>query len=185
VVESSWFVSIFTLYLSLTLALLVDGKIPLQALEDVGVYVLWMFDNPRRSAGMDLEMATDQVSFADIAATFTKVTGKKAVHRYTPFEEYMPRRDPYPDAPANWAVGPGKPKDESQMTWKENFTAWWRFWGSGRGATRDMKLMDEIFPGRIKNLEEWMRKVDYQGAPRPVLKDLEDFRAKVAEAGLG
>jgi hypothetical protein len=130
---------------------------------------------------MDLEMATDNVGFTEIAATFTKVTGKKGVHCFTPFEEYLPRREPYPGAPANYTIGPGA-KYESQMTWRENFTAWWKFWGSGRAATRDMRLMDEIYPGRIKSLEEWMRKVDYQGTPRPTLKDVEDCRARIAAA---
>lgn len=58
-----------------------DGKIPLIALKDVGVYNLWIFDNPHESAGLDLEVATDQVSMIDIANTFTKVTGTKGVHK--------------------------------------------------------------------------------------------------------
>lgn len=150
-----------------------DGKIPLMALDDVGVFVKWIFDHPEQSAGMNLEMATDQVSFSDITSTFTRVTGRKAVHRVISFEEYLPKREPYPNAPANWA---GNPRDEATMTWRENFTAWWKFWGSGKGATRDMELLDQIYPGRIKSLEEWMRKVDYQGGKQgSVLKDIEDL----------
>lgn len=42
---------------------LADGEIPLIALDDVGAYSLWIFDNPSESAGLDLEVATDQVSF--------------------------------------------------------------------------------------------------------------------------
>jgi hypothetical protein len=65
------------------------------------------------------------------------------------------------------------------MTWQQNFTAWWKFWGEGLGATRDMALMDEIYPGRIKTVEEWMRKVDYQGARRgTVLKGVGDLIAR-------
>ncbi|KAK5049369.1 hypothetical protein LTR84_004298 [Exophiala bonariae] len=153
-----------------------DGKIPLMALDDVGVFVKWIFDHPERSAGINLEMATDQVSFSDITSAFTRVTGRTAIHRVISFEVYLPKREPYPNAPANWA---GNPRDEATMTWRENFTAWWKFWGSGKGATRDMALLDEIYPGRIKSLEEWMRKVDYQGGKQgTVLKDIEDLLSR-------
>ncbi|KAM0255744.1 hypothetical protein ACHAQJ_005498 [Trichoderma viride] len=155
-----------------------DGKIPLIALADVGVYNLWIFDNPHESAGLDLEVATDQVSMVDIAKTFTKVTGKKAVHKQLPIDEYMEIAEPYPNAPANWAAGPDAARDKSTMTWKENFTAWWRYWGEGKGATRDMALLDKIYPQRIKSLEEWMRTVKYDGKQRGVLKGLEDLRGQ-------
>lgn len=149
---------------------------PLMALEDVGVFVKWIFDNPERSAGIDLKMATNTVSFSDIVSTYSRVTGRKAVHRVISLEEYLPKHEPYPNAPANWA---GDGKDEASMTWRENFTAWWKFWGGGNGPARDMKLLDEIVPGRIKSLEEWMRKVDYKGARRgSVLKGIEDLMVR-------
>ena len=157
-----------------------DGKIPLIALDDVGVYVKWIFDHPERSTGINLEVATEEVSFLDIAAAFEKVTGGKGIHRRLSFEEYLPKREPYPNAPANWANNDGTP---STMTWRENFTAWWKFWGQGLGAGRDMALLDEIHPGRIKTVEEWMRKVDYQGGKRgTVLKDVGDVFARAAAA---
>ena len=149
------------------------------ALHDVGVFVKWIFDNPEKSTGIDLEMATDQVSFSDITSTFFRVTGRKGVHRVISFEEYLPKKEPYPNAPANWATGLS---GGATMTWRENFTAWWKFWGSGKGATRNMKLLDEIYPGRIKSLEEWMRKVDYGGGKRgSVLKNSEDLPRKLAQ----
>src|SRR5882757_3133035 len=105
------------------------------ALDDVGVFVKWIFDHPEKSTGINLEMATDQVSFSDITSTFSRVTGRKGVHRVISFEEYLPKKEPYPNAPANWATGL---PDGATMTWRENFTAWWKFWGGGKGATRDM-----------------------------------------------
>lgn len=154
-----------------------NGKIPLISLLDVGAYVLWIFDNIDRSAGMDLEVATDQVSFNDIAKVFTQVAGKPAIHVALPMKEYMDRAEPYSNAPVNYLGGKNKIDDESNMTWRDNFTAWWRYWSEGLGATRDFELLTEIFPSRIKSLEEWMIKVNYQGKPKPVLKDLEDLRA--------
>ncbi|GAM37239.1 hypothetical protein TCE0_023f06999 [Talaromyces pinophilus] len=153
-----------------------DGKIPLIALDDVGVYSLWIFDNPSESAGLDLEVATDQVSFAEIVATFTRVTGKKGIHKRVPLEEYLEKAEPYRGAYSNWAVDPNIPRDESFMTWKENFSAWWRYWSEGKGATRDMEFLDRIHSSRIANLEAWMRLKDYDGRPQSVLKDLHDVR---------
>ena len=158
-----------------------DGKIPLIALEDIGIYSLWILDNPSQSAGLDLEVATDQVSFAEIAATFTKVTGKKGIHKRVPFEVYLPKAEPYPGAYANWAVvKPDQPRDESFMTWRENFTAWWRYWGEGKGATRDMALLDRIHSTRIPNLEAWMRAKKYDGQRRSVLKNVQDLKSGLA-----
>jgi hypothetical protein len=167
---------------TLTYILIGDGKIPLIALEDVGVYNLWIFDNPQESAGLDLEVATDQVSMTDIAETFTKVTGKKGVHKKLPLQEYLDLAEPYPNAYANWAAGPNAIRDKDAMTWRENFTAWWRYWSEGKGATRDMALLDRIHPQRIKTLEEWMRNVNYDGKQREVLKGLEDLRAQSSAA---
>ncbi|KIW10114.1 hypothetical protein PV08_11074 [Exophiala spinifera] len=153
-----------------------SGKIPLIALEDVGVYSLWLFDNLHESSGLELKVATDEVSFQEIAATFTQVTGKKGVHQYVPLDEYMPAAEPYPNAPANYAAGPNAVRDESSMTWRRNFSAWWRYWGEGRCPPRDMALLDRIHPGRIKSLAEWMRLVGYDGIRKNVLKGNEDLR---------
>jgi len=153
-----------------------DGKIPLIALEDVGVYSLWMFDNIKDSAGLELKVATDEVSFAEIAATFTQVTGKDAAHKFVPLNEYLPNAEPFLNAPANWAAGPNAARDESTMTWRENFSAWWLFWGEGWPGKRDWALLDRIHPQRIKSLKEWMEKNKYDGQPRTLLKGAEDLR---------
>ena len=154
----------------------VDGKIPLIALEDIGAYSLWMFDNIKDSAGLELKIATDEVSFAEIATTFTEVTGKPAAHQFVPLEVYLPLAEPFPYAAANWAAGPKAPRDESTMTWRENFGAWWLYWGEGLSEKRDWALLDKIHPQRIKSLKEWMEKNNYDGQPKSVLKGVEDLR---------
>jgi len=153
-----------------------DGKFPLIALEDVGVYSLWMFDNIQDSAGLQLKVATDEVSFADIAATFTEVTGKPAAHQFVPLDVYLPMAEPFPHAPANWAAGPMAPRDESTMTWRANFSAWWLYWGEGWPEKRDWASLDKIHPQRIKSLKEWMEKNKYDGQPKAVLKGVEDLK---------
>jgi hypothetical protein len=124
---------------------------------------------------MDLRVCTDEINFQDIAATFTKVTGKKGVHKYLPADEYFPLAEPFPGALANWAAGPHAHRDESSMTWRQNFTAWWKFWGEGVARPRDLQLLDRVLPNRIKSLEEWMRIVQYDGKRRSVLKGIEDL----------
>jgi hypothetical protein len=156
-----------------------DGKIPLIALEDVGPYALWMFDHVDESAGINLEVATEEVNFQDIARIFTEVTGLKAAHKYLPLEQYLPLAEPYPNAYGNWAAGSSVPRDESNMTWRENFSAWWRFWGEGWGADRNFELLDRIHPNRVKTLAEWMQKTGYRGAGKSVLKGIADLKVKV------
>ncbi|GAB1739373.1 hypothetical protein NU219Hw_g4335t1 [Hortaea werneckii] len=158
-----------------------NGKFPLIALEDVGQYSLWLLEHPEESTGLQLKVATDEVSFEEIAATFTKVTGKKARHERITLDEWLQHAEPFPGAPANWAAVPMAHRDESTMTFKENFGPWWKFWGEGKAEKRDFALLDRIHPGRIKNLEAWMRLVKYDGQARPVLKGAEDLRRMAAE----
>ncbi|KAH7085490.1 NmrA family protein [Paraphoma chrysanthemicola] len=153
-----------------------SGKFPLIALRDMGHYSLWLFENIEESAGMNLRVTTDEISFQDIVATFTKVTGKKGVHKHLDFEEYFPLTEPFPGALANWAAGPDAPRDESSMTYRQNFTAWWKFWGEGMARPRDLQLLDRIHPQRIKSLEEWMRIVEYDGKRKSILKGVEDLQ---------
>ncbi|GAD95405.1 hypothetical protein SS1G_10195 [Paecilomyces variotii No. 5] len=155
-----------------------DVKIPLIALSDVEAYNLWIFDNPSESAGIDLKVMTDNVSFEDIVRTFTEVTGKAAIHKTLPFDEYASVAEPYPGASVNWALGPDAARDESIMSWRDNFGAWWRYWGGGITKPRDVALLDRINPRRIKTLAEWMESVGYTGERRTVLKMVEDWTAK-------
>ncbi|PQE29308.1 hypothetical protein CJF30_00004343 [Rutstroemia sp. NJR-2017a BBW] len=157
-----------------------SGKIPLIALSDVGHYSLWLFEHPTESSTLNLRVGTASVSFAEIAETFTRVTGKPAIHEYVPLEAYLTHAEPYPNAPANFAAGPDVARDEASMTWKENFSAWWRFWGEGKCVPRDEKMLDRVLPDRIKGLEEWMREVQYDGRRKSVLKGLEDMKDKSA-----
>jgi hypothetical protein len=150
------------------------------ALEDMGVFSMWLFDNPSESARFQLKVATDEVTFDDIVKTFTAVTGKKAKHQFVPIEQFLPMAEPFPNAMANWAAGPGAVRDESTQTWRENFGAWWRYWGEGKCEKRDFALLDRIHPKRIKNLQDWMEKVGYDGSRKNVLKGIEDLKKAAA-----
>jgi hypothetical protein len=142
------------------------------------VYSLWMFDNIKDAAGFELKVATDEVSFAEIAATFTQVNGKEAAHKFVPLEEYLPKAEPFPNAPTNWAAGPGAHTDKSTTTWRENFGARWLYWGEGWAEERDWTLLLKIHPQRFESLKEWMEKNKYDGQPKAVLKGVEDLNER-------
>lgn len=53
-------------------------KHPLTSNQDCGYYVRWLFDHPDRTNGMDLKVAIDHSNYHDVAAAFTKATGRPA-----------------------------------------------------------------------------------------------------------
>ena len=65
-----------------------EGAVPHVALEDCGYYVRWLFDHPERANGMDLEVAIDHITYADLAAAFEKVTGHPAQYIDTDLDRY-------------------------------------------------------------------------------------------------
>lgn len=148
------------------------------ALKDIGVYIIWIFKNQSESAGLDLQVVTDTVSFCEVARTFTEVTGKTAIHKTLSWDEYAEVAEPYPGASVNWTLGPDAVRDESIMSWRDNFSAWWRYWGGGITPARDTAILDRIHPERIRTIAEWMENVKYDGKPRNVLKMVDDWNTK-------
>lgn len=135
-----------------------DGAVPHVALEDCGYYVRWLFDHPERANGMDLEVAVEDVAYADLAAAFEKVTGHPARYVDTDLDTYW-RTGPLSviaDAPAGYNADR---KDKSTMDVRANFTGFWNLW-KYRVIKRDYALLDEIHPNRISSAEEWFRRQD-------------------------
>jgi hypothetical protein len=50
-----------------------NGTVPHVALDDCGYYARWLFDNPDRANGMDLEVAIAQIGYRELAAAFERV----------------------------------------------------------------------------------------------------------------
>ncbi|OJZ72908.1 NmrA family protein [Mycobacterium paraffinicum] len=137
------------------------GAVPHVALEDCGYYVRWLFDHPERANGMDLEVAIDQIRYADLAAAFEKVTGHPARYIDTDLDTYW-RAGPMSgaaDAPAGYNADP---RDKSTMNIRDNFTGFWNLW-KYEVINRDYDLLDEIHPNRIKTAEEWFDREDRLG----------------------
>jgi hypothetical protein len=53
-----------------------DGAVPYIHLDDLGLYVRWIFDTPSESVGLNLKIAAEHVGYAYLAETFTAVTSK-------------------------------------------------------------------------------------------------------------
>jgi hypothetical protein len=140
---------------------------------------------------MDLEVATAHVPYTELAKAFTAVTGKPAQYIDTSLEDYWSKGvfARQADLPSGYN---SNLEDPAAMTIKQNFTGFWNMWknsGGNRGVVRrDYKLLDEIFPGRIKSAEEWLRREEARDGKgslwervqpkglKPVLKIAEDGR---------
>ncbi|KAL7762720.1 hypothetical protein ACKLNR_009255 [Fusarium oxysporum f. sp. zingiberi] len=138
---------------------LADGAIPHVALDDCEHYVRWLFDNPERSDGLDLEVAIDHITYHDLAQAFQKVTGKPAQFIDIPLATYFEHLPLKGTVPAGYNADPNDP---ATMTIVQNFTGFWNMWrnsGGNKGVIqRDYKLLDEIHPNRIKTAEEFFRR---------------------------
>ena len=138
-----------------------EGAVPHVALEDCGYYVRWLFDHPERANGMDLEVAIEHVTYANLAAAFEKVTGHPAQYIDTNLDTYW-RKGPLSgraDVPAGYNADPN---DKSTMSVRDNFTGFWNVWKHGI-VERDYAFLDEIHPNRINTAEEWFRREDQLG----------------------
>ncbi|OIW25643.1 NmrA-like family protein [Coniochaeta ligniaria NRRL 30616] len=146
-----------------------DGAAPHASLDDLEFYTRWLFDDPDRADGMDLKTGIDHINYADMAAAFTKVTGRKA--RYIPVTLVEFFQEPYwasvAEKPCGYLVDPDSP---AKMTMRENFTGWWTQYqhsGGNKGpCQRDYAFLDEIFPGRIRTAEEFFRREDEKARKR-------------------
>ncbi len=169
-----------------------NGTVPHVALDDCGYYARWLFDNPDRANGMDLEVAIAQVGYHELAAAFERVTGHPARFIDTSLEDYW--NGPLKMAaglPAGYNADPG---DKSTMSFRDNFTGFWNIWKHGV-IQRDYALLDEIHPNRIRSVGDWLRREERRGrdlgleglwerlqpeklyAAPPLLKLTEDKRA--------
>ncbi len=137
-----------------------NGAVPHVALDDCGYYARWLFDNPERANGMNLEVAIEHVEYQKLAAAFAKVTGHPAQYIDTDLDAYWngPLKAAA-DLPAGYNADPN---DKSTMSFRDNFTGFWNVWKYGV-VQRDYGLLDEIHPNRIRSVEQWLRREDQLG----------------------
>lgn len=156
------------------------GQPPLIYLPDLGRYARWMFDNPQRSNGLNLRVATESVGWDYLAKTFTEITGKRAVFKDITLDDlFASGVFPAPDGKVGHSANHG---DSTLQTYRQNFSGFWNTWKADL-LKIDYALLDEILPTRIKTLGEWMRLTGYTGQRSSVLKDYRDAKNRQKSAG--
>ncbi|PCH44687.1 NAD(P)-binding protein [Wolfiporia cocos MD-104 SS10] len=131
-----------------------DGRMPIIALADVGYFARYTLDNRTALSGTELRVASDSVSWAEVAETFARLTGQKA--EYVPLSEeqwfglFRKADRPFAGTPS---IG------EGPITWQENFSAWWAM-GRDNLLPRDLEWVRRIHPGAY-TLERWMKENKY------------------------
>lgn len=141
------------------------GVLPLVALDDIGWWARYIFDNAPSTTGKTIKLASQLVTYPDIVDTFKRVTGLPAEYKSLTMDEYF----------ALWnGKVPLASAEPNGQTWEENFRAFFALWRDNI-TTRDMDWIQSIHPPTT--LEQWMRDHQYDGRPTGVLlKDREDGR---------
>ncbi|KAF9004744.1 nmrA-family protein [Cyathus striatus] len=150
-----------------------DGHIPMIALEDLGWFTRYVLDNREQNSGKDLLICSDWVGWDYLVETFTKVTGKPAVHRRLSLDEWFACMKGTERPIAN-----EKKIGDGSTTIRQNFSGFWSLWRDNM-IKRDMDYISKLHPNRL-TLEKWMRKNNYNGViGSTALKNAEDGKGRV------
>ena len=145
-----------------------QGHVPFIALKDLGFFARYAFDHRSETSAQDLKIASDMASYDYIAATFTKVTGKKAVVLHVTEEQYFSIL-----TDTDLPLARDHERGDGSKTWRENITSWWALYRDDV-VKRDMAWVDSVNPNRL-SVEKWMRETNYTGQLKPIsLKNVED-----------
>ncbi|KAJ3555105.1 hypothetical protein NM688_g2758 [Phlebia brevispora] len=147
------------------------GHVPLIALADLGYFARYAFDHRAETSAQDLKIASDMVGWDYLAATFTKVTGQKAIVRQLTEDEYFACFINI-DRP----LASERTYGDGSKTFKQNATTFWSLYRDDV-IKRDMDWLRKVNPN-TSNLEKWMRETKYTGEFKPGL-------LKLAEDGHG
>ncbi|KAK4061988.1 uncharacterized protein Triagg1_10151 [Trichoderma aggressivum f. europaeum] len=146
------------------------GRCPMISLDDNAAYVRWALDNPSQSNGLNLNVVTEAVTGDELAAVFSKVTGKKSVYKDVSLDEYF-RLPVFPDPDAKMGAS-GASSGNTLLTVRKNFSGLWNSWKDELWKGDD-EVLSRVLPTRFKSVEEWMVKTGYTGKGAPLLKDFE------------
>ncbi|KAJ7582534.1 hypothetical protein C8J56DRAFT_1167625 [Mycena floridula] len=151
-----------------------DGHIQFVDVQQYGHYSRWIFDNPERSIGKEIALASYTTTTEGLAEAFTKVTGKPAISKTISREEWLATRAPPTfkhKMPLNVAHDPS---DDSRFTFEHTFVGFWNIWSrltpQDAAILPGRELADEIYPDRIKSIEEWILRTGYTGEKKNALK---------------
>ena len=154
-----------------------DGAVPMIALPDLAEYTKWVFENPEEARGAIIDAATEHVRWNDVAKGFTDVTGKPAI-----VQSITPRQ--FGEAVASQSQDGLETRfGAGGMKVADNFTGFMEVHSLAVPGTQglwpvDYARLDKIFPGRVKSIGDWMKKVNYTGEDvKNVLRTKEELIA--------
>lgn len=119
---------------------------PMVALDDIGWFAAHLLSHPERYAGRTLPIMSQSLTFDELAATFSAVTGIPAEHIDIPVEEQW--NAAMPIAHDLWNMH----RFVQQIGWR-----------------RDYEELRRIHPGLL-SFEAWLRRTGWRGEPREVQK---------------
>ncbi len=70
----------------LVMAMKENTKLQMVAVDDIGVFVKLIFDNPQKYSGKTIELAGDDISMPEVAKAYTNVFGKETVFEELPLD---------------------------------------------------------------------------------------------------
>ncbi|OJT11318.1 NmrA-like family domain-containing protein 1 [Trametes pubescens] len=140
-----------------------QGHVPMITLADLGCFARYIFDHRAETSAQELEAASDVVSWDELVATFTKVTGKKAVNLALSIEEWFALFN------QEDVARPAAP--DTTTTFKETYSRIARLYRDDI-ITRDLAWIRRVHPG-VRTVESWMRENAYTG----------DLRREAPQAG--
>lgn len=119
---------------------------PMVALSDIGWFAAHMLSHPERFAGRTLPIMSQSLTFDEVAATFSRVTGIPAEHADIPVEQQW--NAAMPIAHDLWNMH----RFVQEIGWR-----------------RDYEGLRRIHPGLL-TFEDWLKQTGWRGEPREVQK---------------
>lgn len=124
-----------------------DTLWPMVALDDIAFFTTHIFAHPEQWGGQTLPIGSESLTFAEIAATFERVTGVPAEYRPMSLEEY---------------ANQGIVNVHDVINMLKFFIEY--------GLPRDYEVLRKIHPN-LMTFEKWLLKTGWQGESGEVQKD--------------
>ncbi|KAJ7704331.1 NAD-P-binding protein [Mycena rosella] len=145
------------------------GRVPLIALKDLGWWARWTFDHREETSARELNVTTERVDWEYLVATFTKVTGKRAVFKRLTLDEWWANFD---QEKIQNPIANAKQRGDGSTTIRENISRFWRVLRDDV-IDKDMEWIRSVHPDTY-TLERWMRENEYDGQGTSILKNTQD-----------
>jgi uncharacterized protein YbjT (DUF2867 family) len=121
------------------------AKLHLVDIDDQGPIVREILENPEKFVGQDVCICSEEISFEDIAKTFTKVTGIPAIAKTLSEEEFR--------GVIAWLPKPAQDDLFGMYKWFEEFG----YYGKDKDWTNGQKLT------KLNTFEQWLKKTGWKG----------------------